>query len=75
MSGRSHVVERDLFQLHAGQAHLQRFDQAAQARIGRKLGDQRFRLGELLGDLLGFLGRQEQQPVAAEELAAARLCD
>ena len=56
-----HAVERDLLQLDAGQAHLQHFDQAAQARIGRELRDQRFRLRELLGDLLGLLGRQEQQ--------------
>ena len=70
-----HGVEGDLFQFDAGQAHLQHFDQAAQARIGRQLGDQRLRLGQLPGDLLGFFGRQEQKPVAAEEFAAARLRD
>ena len=70
-----HLVERDLLKLDAREAHLQHFDQAAQARIGGELGDQRLGLRELAGDLLGLLGRQEQEAVAAEELAAARLRD
>ena len=55
---------------------MQHFDEAAQARIGGKLGDQRFSLGELAGDLFGFVGRrQKQQAIAPEEFTTPRLRD
>ena len=71
--GADHRVERDFFEFDAGQAQLQCFDQAAQAGVGGKLGDQRLGLRELPGDLLGFGGRQEQKAILAEKLAASGL--
>ncbi len=53
---------------------MQHFDETAQAWVGGKLGDQRFSLGDLAGDLFGFGRRQEQQAIAPEELTTSRLC-
>ena len=52
------------------QAGLERAGETAQAGIARHDFDQRRGLLELAGQLRDFLGRQEQQTVLLEELAA-----
>ena len=69
------IVDLDLAALDAGEYRGQSIGQAAQAWIGRHRADQRLSLGQLVGCLADFLGRQEQQAVALEEFAAGNVLD
>ena len=59
----------------AHQADRQGVEAASEARIGRQGADQRRRLVHPAGNARQLLGRQEQQAVLGEELAALRLID
>ncbi|MEY9430294.1 hypothetical protein ABH975_005609 [Bradyrhizobium ottawaense] len=67
------VVELDLAALDAGKSRLQRAGQAADRGIASHDLDQGRCRFELAGDLADLFGRQEQQSVLFEELAAAEL--
>ena len=69
------VVERVVLHPRADQAVVQRRGEAAEVRILRQRLDDGLRLAELAGGLDDLLGRQEQQPVAAEERPAAEFGD
>src|SRR5665811_2496615 len=67
------VIELDVMGLYPEQAVLQPADEPAQARIGREIVDERFRLDQRREAAPEILRRLEQEPIAGEKLAAAGL--